>query len=1205
MRHRIYTSIFLVCYFFCWQPGTALPQLSMIRTNLQGEAEGYVALKEVLKKMESQYDISLLYNSQLVHGISVKPIDLDSNTPEENLVILLADTNLKFKKLDQNFYVITKKRKKPRLLAKNGAPLESLFVSQERVLQRHDFVYQTTTPVTGSTVTGRVTDASTGEPLPGVSIVVKGTTSGTITDFNGDYTLNVVGENTMLVFSFIGFSTEEIPVGVNTVINVAMTPDIQALQEVVVIGYGTQQRRDITGSVSSISSKKIKDLPVVSFENAIQGQLAGVQVTETSGEPGAGPSIRVRGLGSISAGNEPLFVVDGFPISKNVDVGVQGDVFRRRAAFRPPPSNPLANLNPNDIASIEVLKDASAAAIYGSRGSNGVILITTKQGEKSGRQEINFDAFVGVQSVANRIDLMNARELGDYVRDSRNNPYLQEVPGADPNHSNAERDATAVAAGLSPLGEYRIPDDFVNPTGIDTDWQDVVFSDAMIQNYNVSVSGGSDKIGYYVAGGYFDQDGIIEGSGFDRFSFRLNLDAEILPKLNIGVNLNPSFTVFDRLPAGSPYFARPPGIVYSAIVHSPTVSPYLPDGSINQTDNQSHLFTEDGAGAGMTTASNPLAIIEGITDELTQNRTFGNLWMEYELLDGLTFKSFLGIDVNNYYRTFFRANSLLLRNATIGEPYGQSSSSQTVNWLAEQTLSYEKTFNGVHALSAVAGYTAQKETIERNQLVAENFFDDQVPTVNGGQVTAGTAIKEEWSLVSFLARANYSYRDRYLATATIRTDRSSRFGAGNRTGVFPSFSVGWRLSEEPLMSNVSFLSDLKLRGSWGQTGNFLIPNYASIGLVDPANYVLGENGGVQVNGVAQSTVNNPDLSWEKTRQVNIGLEIGLFEDRIFTALEWYQSNTTDLLLAVQIPSALGFTNALQNIGEVQNEGIEITLSSRNLTGEFGWNTDLNFATVNNEVLRLGPNGDPILSAGGAGNRHITRVGDPIGSYFGYVVDGIYQSQEEIDNAPLDTQAPGAAPGDFRFKDIDGDGDIDPDDRTVVGNYLPDFTWGLTNTFSFKGFDLNILVQGVEGAEVLNLTRRHLGNGEANFNSYAEWNNRWRSPQDPGNGEIPRADRRTGLHGNNNRPSSFQVEDASYIRLRNVTLGYNFPSSVLGYKIQALRVYVAGTNLFTATDYLGYNPEVNNQSAATPNVQGEDYGAYPLSRVLSFGVNATF
>ena len=1034
------------------------------------------------------------------------------------------------------------------------------------------------------TVSGQVTDED-GSPLIGATVLEKGTTNGVITDADGNFMITV-DDQAILVFSYLGYDDLELPVQGRTNVSVQMVQAISALDEIVVTGYGRQIKRNITGSVAKISAQQIQDLPVTSFENAIQGQLAGVQVSETSGEPGAGPTIRVRGLGSISAGNEPLYVVDGFPISKNVDLGVQGDNFRRGSGrFRPPTQNPLGTLSPNDIESIQVLKDASAASIYGSRGSNGVILITTKKGKRTGKPVVSYDAYVGSQSVANRIELMNAAELIEFNTEATNTAYLQANPGASASDPNSMRSNAA----------WRLADDITNPDGTDTDWQDEMFRSALMQNHNVSITGGADKIGYYVSGNFYSQDGIIEGSGFERFSLRMNLDADVTDKLRVGINLNPSYTTSDKLPAGSPYFARPPGIVYSGLVHSPTVKPYNADGTPNQLDNQSFLFTSDGETSSFTTASNPLAIMQGIDDQLNQFRTFTNAYAEYDLAEGLTFKTFFGVDVNNYKRNFFRKNSLIYRNASSGESFGQSSSSESVSWLAEQTLSYSKTFDGKHNINAVAGYTAQKERIDINTVIADNFPDDLVNTISGGQVVQGTSVIEEWSLVSLLARVNYEFNDKLLFTGSVRSDRSSRFGPGNKTGFFPSASIGYRLSKDIA---ADWLSDLKVRASWGKTGNFLIPNYASIGLLDPSNYTLG---GTIVNGISPSTISNQNLSWEKTSSWDIGLDFGFLKDRIYGSIEYYNATTTDLLLAVQVPAALGFTNALTNIGEVVNKGLEVSLTSRNTTGKLKWVTDLNFSTIDNEVTKLGPTGDDIRSSGGAGERHITRIGESIGSYYGYQTDGIYQNQSEIDAGPIDLIST-PRPGDFRWKDIDGDNMITPDDRTIIGNYLPDFTYGMRNTFSFEGFDFSFLIQGVQGAEVLNLTRRHLGNGEANFNSYKLWTERWRSESNPGNGFIPRANRQTG--NSNNRPSSYQVEDASYFRLRNVTLAYTFPENSLGNIFSGLRVYVSGTNLLTITDYIGYNPEVNNIEDNV-NVQGEDYGAYPLSKVFTFGVNASF
>ncbi|WP_247235595.1 TonB-dependent receptor [Telluribacter sp. SYSU D00476] len=1061
------------------------------------------------------------------------------------------------------------------------------------VIEGLSTLQRTQRAVADMTVRGRVTDEKN-EGLPGVSILLKGTNRGVVSDMEGNYTISLPEQNAVLVFSFIGFVTKEVPVNGQTQLNVKLDASVSNLSEVMVVGYGTQRKGDITGSIGSLSAKNIKEIQVTNFENAIQGQIAGVQVQEPSGEPGAAPTVRVRGLGSVSAGNEPLYVIDGFPVTKNMDPGIQGDISRRTTAFALPATNPLGTLNPNDIESIEVLKDASAAAIYGSRGSNGVILITTKKGKLGSKPVVGFDSYFGMQSVAKRVDLMNSAELTAYVLDSKNNAYMQDVRGANINDDNATRYTKTTNTS------YYIPDDFANPDGTDTDWQSLIFNTAPIQSYNASVSGGTDNVRYYFSGGYFNQQGIIERSGFKRYSFRANMEANPTKKLKVGFGLSPSFTDTDRSPAGAPYFADPPGIVYSALVHSPTVKPYLPDGTINQTDNQSHLLTSDGRGTNMTAASNPLAIIKYVTDDLKQFRTFGNVFAEYEILKGLKYKLYTGIDVNSYNRSFYMARAFLNRTATTGDPYAQSNSSLNYNWITENTLSFDKIINE-HNISAVVGYSAQKDRLDANQVYAQNHPDDLSPTISGGQVTSGGDNRQEWSLVSALARVNYAFKDKYLFTATVRSDRSSRFGAGNKTGTFPSFSVGWRLSEEPFMKGLTAVSDLKVRGSWGQTGNFLIPNYAAIGLLSPYNYVLNN---VLVNGIAPTSLSNENLTWEKTAQVDLGLDFSLFRNRLYISADWYRKLTSDLLLNVQVPASVGFTNALQNIGEVENKGVELTVSSRNLVGDFTWTTDFNFSTNKNEVLKLGPTGDPILSTGGAGIRHITQIGAPIGSYYGYVVEGIYQTQAEIDAAPKDALAPAARPGDLRFKDVNGDGVVNANDRTVIGNYMPDYMWGITNRFGYKGLDLTIFFQGVQGSKILNLTRRHLGNGEANVNSYAAWTERWMSPENPGNGTIPRADRLTDLHGGNNRPSSYQVEDGSYFRLRSVSIGYTFPKKLLGTKLQSLRAYASGTNLFTSTKYLGYNPEVNNQSGIT-GVQGEDYGAYPLSRNFTIGLNVSF
>jgi len=1132
-------------------------------------------LKDILEEIAHKSDLGIAYNAELDFLDRKMNVDLKMVTVSSALTTVLASTD---------FEAALSKTKEIILVRKPQANLNRL----KKAMQIE--------------ISGSVVDARNGDPLPAVNVYVMGTNIGTTTDADGMYTLTVPDDAETLVFSFIGYVRQEVPINGRTEIDIELQADVATFDDVVVVGYGTQQRAEVTGSVTSVRSEVLENVPVSSFENALQGRMAGVNVAESTGEPGASPQILIRGMGSISAGNDPLYVVDGVPISKNEDL--QGELERRREAFKPPNANPLATLNPNDIESIEVLKDASAAAIYGSRGSNGVVLITTKSGQ-AGLTQVNFRAYGGVQNVFNKPDMMNAREVIAYTQDARNNPYLQDYNPNDPSSPayNPNYDPTTNVGRVDEVGDplggsYTLPDKYVNWDGTDTDWLDLVVDQATLQNYDLSVSGGSESIRYFVSGGYLNQTGIVEGSGFERYSLKANVTADISDRFQTGVNLNTAFTDHDRLPASAPYFARPPGIIYSAMVHSPVLKPFNPDGSPNQLDGQSYL------GGGTTSASHPIAIRDNIEETINNDRVFGSVYGQYRIMENLEFKSLLGFDIDNYQRSFYRGNGLLYRTSSEPDPYGQSSASRGLNWLWENTLNYSTTLAEDHRLNVLAGYTAQKQTDERNSIFAENFPDDQVKTLNGGVITQGSQVKEEWSLVSALARVNYVYKDRYLLTATIRADRSSRFGSDNQTGVFPSASIGWRVTREPFMEDFDVLNELKLRASYGVTGNFQIPNYGSIGLLDEANYVLNDS---EVSGLGPETIGNDELSWETTYQFNMGLDFALLQDRIYGSMDYYVSNTKDLLLFVTVPSASGFNTALTNIGEVENKGFEFQITSRNMVGDFNWATDINFGSNRNEVVKLGPEGDPILSSGGAGIRHITRIGDPIGSYFGYVVEGVYQSQAEIDSAPEDLEAPDPRPGDFRFKDVNGDGVIDPDDRTVTGSYHPDFTYGITNRFSYKNFDLSIFMQGVEGREILNLTARHMKNGEANFNSYAVLNNRWRSPQEPGNGEHPRADRVSALHGNNNRPSSYQVEDGSYFRIKNITLGYNVPARLLGQLgnfSRRMRIYGSITNVAIWTDYIGWNPEVSLQTNR-PLTPGEDYGAYPLARAVQLGIELSF
>ena len=1054
-------------------------------------------------------------------------------------------------------------------------------------------------------VVGTVTVEGTGEPLVSAEVFVEGTAIGLITDANGRFTLlNVPAGPQTIVARRLGYldAQSEITVtaGTTTTVTLVLRETALNLDGFVVTGYGTQQRREVTGAVQSISGATIIEIPAPNLQTALQGRLAGVNVAESSGEPGAAPQIIIRGTGSISAGTEPLYVIDGVPFSLNLTNQLSID--QQNSNFGETRLNPLANINPNDIESIEVLKDAAAAAIYGSRGSNGVILITTKRGSFNQAPQMSLRVTTGVQNAFNIPEFMNAAEQVEYVKISRNVPYLAlrdpEHPASafynplyDPD-TNAGREANGASGG------QMIPEAFVNWDGVtDTDWIGEVLEQASLRNVDLSVRGGSSNFTYFVSSSYTDQAGIIDRSNFRRLGLRANLTMEASERLQLRLDFNFAYTDQDRVSAQAPYFGRPPGIIYSAMVASPVVEIYDDDGNYLQRGTGSI----NGLGNGMTSSNHPLAARDYITDEITQGRVFGSFSAGYAVRDNLRYNLLFGYDYDTNRRNFYQGVLLQYRGRTTPEPYSQTSSGESNNWLLENTMTYNGS-KGSHTYSFLAGYTAQKQFDETSSIIARNFPDDQVTTINGGEVTGGSQNRQEWSLVSMLGRVNYTLRDRYLATFTFRSDRSSRFGKGNQTGYFPSVSVGWQMTEEPFMRGVDFFSQLKPRISYGTTGNFSIPNYGAIGLVSSDPYVFGD---AVTPGATPQTLGNNELTWETSRQVNVGLDFGLLGDRIYGSVDGYVSKTEDLLLNVNVPSSTGFATALTNIGEVENKGFEAQITSRNVVGGFTWTTDFSVGANRNEVKALGPEGDPILSRGAAGVRHRTAVGGEVGAYFGYVHDGIYMTQADLDNAPIDQEGT-VTLGNIRWKDINEDGFINADDRTEIGSYNPDFTWGLGNRFSWRDFDLYVFFNGVQGREILNLTRRHL-TGQGNFNHYKNLHgNYYKSPEEPGNGFDHIPDR--GDTGGDGRVSNYLVEDGSYISLKNVSLGWDVPTDLLqslmgSWAPDGMRLYASVNNVFMWTDYWGWNPEASIQgNGLTP---GQDYGVYPLMRAFQLGMDIDF
>ncbi|GAB4023547.1 SusC/RagA family TonB-linked outer membrane protein [Spirosoma koreense] len=1033
------------------------------------------------------------------------------------------------------------------------------------------------------TITGTVTDATTGDALAGTTIQAKGTSVGATSDAQGKYQLNVPAGAKTLVFSFIGYQPTEVTIGNRSVVDVKLTATDNALGEVVVVGYGVQNKRDITTAIGSVKAKDLANQPVASFDQALAAKIAGVQVTQTSGAPGAALSVRVRGTGSISAGNDPLYVIDGIPLSRDTKYATGGT----NTQFPDNPINVLSTINTDDIESIEVLKDASAAAIYGSRGSNGVVLLTTKKG-KEGKTTISYDSYIGTQTVSKKIDMINAYEYAQLSYEAKNNAYIDRNPTEKPTDSNDIRNKGVGAP--STLIQPEIVPYLSGQAGLtNTDWQDAIFRAAPIQNHTLSISGGKDNVKFYISGNYLNQRGVVINSGFKRYGARANVEVKS-GRLTAGVNLNPTYSYHDLIKAEGPYLGE--GVVGLALQMPPIFPVYNPDGSYNWTGNA--------WGYGATSILNPVAIANQVSDKLSQLRVLGNAYAQYEIIKGLAYRLSVGTDINSFQRDYYRPSTLEVRDRKgASVPTGFSRAQNFVDWLVENTLTYNRSF-GQHTLSGLAGFTSQKDRRVANELTATNFPNDLVYTLNAGQVSSGSSDIQEWSLLSYLGRVQYDYGGKYLVSAAIRADGSSRFGRDNRWGYFPSVSAGWNISQESFLKSVNWLSDFKIRASYGLTGNFQIPNYGSVSLLNYQNYILGNE--TIVSGLAPGNSANDKLKWEKTAMLDVGFDVSFLQNKLNLTVDYYNANTSDLLLNVPVPRASGFSTELQNIGKVNNRGLEFTVGTRQTFGRLRWEANANIATNRNEVKALGPAGDPIIVAGGvAGAQFITQIGHPIGEYYTMIYDGVFKNQAEIDAYPHTSTT---RPGDFKFRDTNGDGKIDfSSDRSVTGSYFPKYTFGFNTNFAYRGFDLGIAVQGVQGHKIMNLIRRYIYNMEGNGNLFKGALDRWQSPENPGNGLVNRANRLAS--GSNGEISTWHIEDGSYVRIRTITLGYSLPGALLTrLRLSRARLYVTTQNPFTFTKYLGFNPEVNSRPDSALS-SGEDYGTYPLPRTTSVGLNLSF
>lgn len=1001
-------------------------------------------------------------------------------------------------------------------------------------------------------VFGKVTSAD-GETLPGVNVMVKGTSNGTITDINGLYTIKIPTTESVLVFSFIGMKDEEIEVKEGGGYDVVLFPSIEMISDVVVIGYGTVKKSDLTGSVSSVKADELKSTPSTTFDQALQGRAAGVQVVQSSGVPGGGTSIRIRGTSSVNASSEPLYVIDGMLINNDmgeVSVGGSG-----------PNIGPLASINPNDIESIEILKDASASAIYGSRGANGVILITTKRG-KAGVGKINVDCYYGVQEVANKLDLLNAKQYAEFVNEA------------------------SVNAGQNPV--------YVNPAnlGEGTDWQDELYRIAPMSNYQLSISGGSEKTKYAVSGSYFTQDGIVLGSSFDRYSFRLNLDSEINSYLNVGASLSFSAVSANRVESGPGSFVG--GVITNALQINPILPVY--DSSVEGGYTYEH-DRKDAVG-------NPVAAAKEYDSKTTSFRLLGNTYLNFKLAKDLELKSSFGVDAIFSKNRSFGPKFLKQAQSSKGEAF--VSDLEAVTWLSENIINYKYQVNEDHRINLLAGFTMQQFKNEYLNGIAFDFPDSRTGYHNlGSALNAQNPSngESEWSMISYLGRINYNLKEKYLVTISGRVDGSSKFADGKKYGFFPSGALAWRASEEDFIKDIELISNLKVRLSYGLIGNQSISPYNSLALVGPVGQgVFNSGSGSQViTGQEPLSYPNEDLKWETTKQANIGFDIGVLSNKIALTADFYKKKTSDLLLSTPIPYTSGFGNTLLNVGNVENKGFDLDLRTVNLDKAVKWNTSVNFSVNRNKVTNLAREEDINLGFGG----NILREGQPLGTFYGYEFDGIFQTDDEAaSSVVLKGQEPTGAnsashakAGDRRYRDRDGNGVIDENDRTIIGSAEPDFVFGINNSISYHNFNLSFFFQGSVGNDMVNLNLNNLENFNGEQNMLAEAGlNRW-TPENPGN-KHPRALAKGSL---DNVFSSRLVEDATYLRLKNITLGYTIPKNVCErIRVNSLRVYATATNVYTWTDYSGYDPE-GNAYGATTNIVGVDNGNYPQAKTYTFGI----
>ncbi len=1107
------TVFLLIISLFQLKAGDSYAQSARITLDMQD-----VSITDVVRKIESLSEFKFLYNRNRVDLNQIVSVHADNKKISTILSGIFKGSATEFEVVNKQIVLREKQ---------NMAPQGPRIVAPTQL-----------------SVSGTVTDEN-GTPLAGANIIEKGTTNGTQTDFDGNFTIAVSDVTSILVFSYLGYVNQEIAVGDRTSISIQMELDAAALDEVVVIGYGTQRKTDLTGAIASVKAEDFTQGANYDAVQLLNGAASGVNVSQVSSAPGAPLRIQVRGAGSINSDNSVLFVVDGLP-------GVDPQ-----------------SLSPGDIESIDILKDASSAAIYGTRAANGVVLITTKKG-RAGQTSLSYSTYTGFQSVSEDLDVLGARDYAELV--------------------NLRAPGTYTPEQISGFGQG-------------TDWQNEIFRNATVQNHQISMSGGNDKGNYYLGLNYFDQNGIVESSRSQKYNIRLNVQTRPLENLLISASANYTRQTNDDIlfSNGANEGAGP---INSAIQFDPT----LPAG----LNDEGRFFLNPSIAL-----DNPSALINGIDNETVFNRFYASINTDYEIVDNVTATLRLGAESNQSRTDFYRDRSTIggLSNGGIADV----SSAEETHWLIEALLKYSNTFNEDHNFSVFGGVTLEEFDTRGVRATGAGFLSDVTGTdllQSGNGDTQDNIFSSRFKnrLNGFIGRTTYDYQGKYLLTASFRVDGSSRFADNNKYAFFPSGSLGWRLSEEAFLADHKFINELKLRVGYGELGNQGINNFETRQtLISGGSSVF--NGAV-AQGVVAARLPNPNLRWETTKEINIGLDYALANNRISGSLDYFNRSTVDQLFNQPLPSVVGFTNVRTNIGEVRNSGLDVSIRTVNINNEdFSWTSTLNGSFLKNEVTEL-PDFTEEIIGGNIGTfisqYLIVREGDPLQSFYGFEIDGIFQTGDNIEAAATPfSVAEGYSPGMPRFVDQNGDGEIDADDRVVLGDPFPDFSFGFNNSFQYKNFSLDVFVQGVLGIETLNANvTESLYPTNASRNSISRYfTDRW-TPQNPSN-ELPSGEN-SSLYGGQFVINSLTITDASFVRLKNITLGYSIPVKD-NWGISSLGVFLAADNLVTITDFEGYDPDASSEGldptqgsqGGTSGVGRASYNSFPLARTIRLGLDVKF